>query len=207
MKKIFNPGNKSVWECVEDGDLDEITFHIENGLDLNAKKSFFNRKSLIERAADKEHWPIVAYLLERGAATTPSILFKMKMAPLYTFCRIGSFEAVKMLLNDNADIEEKNNYNWTPLHVASLNGHSEVVKLLLDKKADIEAKQKDEGTPLHLASQNGHLEVVKLLLDKKADIEAKTNLGHTPLHLASEKGHSEVVKLLQLQFKMSIPNF
>ena len=156
MKKIFNPGNKSVWECVEDGDLDEITFHIENGLDLNAKKSFFNRKSLIERAADKEHWPIVAYLLERGAATTPSILFKMKMAPLHTFCRIGSFEAVKMLLNEDTDIEEKNNYNWTSLHVASWNGHSEVVKLLLDKKADIEAKQKDEWTPLHIASQNGH---------------------------------------------------
>ena len=55
MKKIFNPGNKSVWECVEDGDLDEITFHIENGLDLNAKKSFFNRKSLLINARKSEN--------------------------------------------------------------------------------------------------------------------------------------------------------
>ncbi|KAN0086881.1 Ankyrin repeat-containing domain protein [Elaphomyces granulatus] len=61
--------------------------------------------------------------------------------PLSWAAVYGHEAVVKLLLDNNADIESKHNkYVQTPLSRAAGNGHEAVVRLLLDKNADIESK-------------------------------------------------------------------
>ena len=52
----------------------------------------------------------------------------------------GSFEMVKLLIANGADINAKNDDEWTPLHIASRYGSFEIVKLLVEKGARCECK-------------------------------------------------------------------
>ncbi|EPE03575.1 ankyrin repeat protein [Ophiostoma piceae UAMH 11346] len=102
----------------------------------------------------------------------------------------------RMLLENGADIEAKDEGGRTPLSFASDGGHEAVVQLLLQNGADIEAKDGVGRTPLSHTSVCGHEAVVQLLLQNGADIEAKDTYGWTPLLCASRNGHEAVVQLL-----------
>ena len=107
-----------------------------------------------------------------------------------------AIDVVSTLLNRNANIETKNKYEETPLHLASNNGHYDIVEELLNHNANINAENMFDNTPLHLASKNGHYDIVKELLKRNANIEATNNEDNTPLHLASENGHYDIVEEL-----------
>jgi ankyrin repeat protein len=110
---------------------------------------------------------------------------------------LNNYEAaVRPLLDSKADIEAKNNYSSTALHLAAWSGHEVTVRLLVDRKADIEANDNGGRTALHFASLNGHEATVWLLLNCKADIKAMDNNGSTALHLAALRGHKATVQLL-----------
>ena len=38
------------------------------------------------------------------------------------------------------DVNAKDEYGWTPLHVAALNGKTEIAELLLENRADINGR-------------------------------------------------------------------
>jgi len=121
------------------------------------------------------------------------------MTPLHWAAAYGHVEVVKLLLDNNADVNaSRTNDGTTSLYIAAYNGRTEVVKLLLDNNADVNASRTDDGTtPLYIAAQYGHTEVVNLLLDNNADVNARrTNDGDTPLYIAAYSGRTEVVKLL-----------
>jgi len=104
--------------------------------------------------------------------------------------------AVRLLLDSKADIEAKNNYSSTALHLAAWSGHEVTVRLLVDRKADIEPKDNGGRTALHLASLNGHQATAWLLLNCTADIKAMDNNGSTALHFAALSGNEAIVQLL-----------
>jgi len=60
-------------------------------------------------------------------------------------------DVVKYLIDEKkADFNVKNNYGWTPLHLAAYSGNLDLVKYLIDdKKADFNVKANDGWTPLH----------------------------------------------------------
>ena len=90
-------------------------------------------------------------------------------------------ECVKLLLEHGADINIKENYGWTALHMAcrycNEDSSIECVKLLLEHGADVNAKENDGWTALHLAcrycNEDSSIECVKLLLEHGADINIK----------------------------------
>jgi ankyrin repeat protein len=55
-------------------------------------------------------------------------------------CYDGRVQVVNELLRRGADIEAKDNDEWTPLHFACCNGHVAVVSELQSRGANIEAK-------------------------------------------------------------------
>jgi ankyrin repeat protein len=110
--------------------------------------------------------------------------------------RIGDEAAVRLLLEEGAELESKVDGNWTPLVQAVRNGHEAVVSLLLEKGAERESKDKYDRTPLAWAAMNGHEAVVKLLLEKGAELESKDDDGLTPLACATLNGHEAIVSLL-----------
>jgi len=50
---------------------------------------------------------------------------------------------VEYLVSKQADINEKDNDDFTPLHLASSKGHLSVVEYLVNQKADLNIKTKD----------------------------------------------------------------
>jgi ankyrin repeat protein len=103
----------------------------------------------------------------------------------------------RLLLEQGANIHNRNRQSETFLHVAINNGNKDIVKLLLDKHADGEPSRGNTNfTWLHFASQVSK-DAVKLFLDNGASIDEKEQEdGFTPLHFAVMKGDKDIVKLL-----------
>jgi ankyrin repeat protein len=108
------------------------------------------------------HTPVIAYLLEAGAAVD-STDSAGRTALMYAAS--GPFpEAVAMLLVWGAEVNIQGTLEgFTPLMTAAAEGQAEVVEILLDAGADRDLKDQDGDTALSFARENGHSHVVALL--------------------------------------------
>src|SRR5436305_15212855 len=70
---------------------------------------------------------------------------------------------LKKLLSEGADVNERDDERWTPLHWAAGAGDVGTVRLLLDYKADITATGRDNRSPLMVARASGRNDAVALL--------------------------------------------
>ena len=118
------------------------------------------------------------------------------MSPLYVACWNGHLEAVRVLLEHNANCRTAMKDGGAPLLAASQNGSCDIVRLLLDHSADIGQALTDGSTSLFLASQNGHLDVVRILLERNADVDQANTDGISPLSVAQQNNHDDVARLL-----------
>ncbi|KAG5751786.1 hypothetical protein H9Q70_005580 [Fusarium xylarioides] len=110
------------------------------------------------------------------------------------------------------DINEKDQFHWTPLHYAALSGRYVTLLVLLDHGAKITDATSSYHTAFHIAAFNGHSFVLKELLrrldgkknskqterqiGKKALPFAKDKDGHTAFTLAVKRGHTDVMNTL-----------
>ncbi|XP_028774033.1 uncharacterized protein LOC114731072 [Neltuma alba] len=147
---------------------------------------------------------------QRLLRDNPSLLNErnpvMAQTPLHVSAGHNRTDIVKFLLNwqgpDKVELEAKNMYGETPLHMAAKNGCNEATKLLLAHGAFIEAKANNGMTPLHLAVwyslRAEECLTVKTLLEYNADCSAKDNEGMTPLNHLSQGPESKKLRgLLQ----------
>ena len=135
---------------------------------------------------------MVQLLLERGAKTEAKN--SGQATALICAAEEQFEEIVDLLLRNNASVNARDKWNWTPLHRAQVKQESELVtKMLLDYKAEIDARCEKNRTPLHWAAEWGNTLTVPILLKHKADIEAKDGAGRTPLHIAIEYRQTEMV--------------
>ena len=58
----------------------------------------------------------------------------------------------KLLLRYNADVNARDEDDWTPLHIAAWWDARDVAELLLDKGADVNARDEDGWTPLDFSA-------------------------------------------------------
>ena len=78
------------------------------------------------------------------------------------YCLLSVLNAI-LNLND-VQINSKDEYGQTPLHLGAENGHEMTVKLLLERDdVEINSKDKFRRTPLFWAVRNGHEAIVDLL--------------------------------------------
>eukprot|EP00833_Pecoramyces_ruminatium_P016644 jgi/Orpsp1_1/1190676/evm.model.d7180000080485.1 len=77
--------------------------------------------------------------------------------PLIYFVKAGQHEIVKILLENNANVEETDDKGFTPIFCAINSGNIKIFDILLDKYyIDITKKNKDGETPLMLARRKGN---------------------------------------------------
>jgi ankyrin repeat protein len=186
--------------AAHNGYKEVVELLINNGADVNTKGYLGNTPlSGAIRFKEKE---TAALLRKHGAKTREELHVLLDVA------KKGDIEAVKQHLAAGADVNEKNEWGGTPLHIAAGRGHKEVVELLIANGAEVDAiierhHEKNEwcGTPLHNAAGGGHKEIVELLIAKGAEVDAiivsGRNQGKTPLDMAISSNHPETANLLR----------
>jgi len=115
---------------------------------------------------------------------------------IFEAAKQGDVEAAKWLIENGADINAKNNNDYTALINAAINGYTAIVELLIENGADINAKNNNGNTALTLAAYNGHTDIVKYLIENGADINAKNNYGFTALTLADRYNETKIVEII-----------
>ena len=72
--------------------------------------------------------------------------------PLHRAAFWGYTEIVELLINNEVDVNAKDDYGCTPLHDAAEYGHLEIAEMLIDRAPDVNALDNKGDTPLDLAS-------------------------------------------------------
>ena len=117
--------------------------------------------------------------------------------PLMRAALDGNTERVRELINQGADVNQRDDNGRTALMFAVVNRHSETVKVLLEHGADVNAKSNQGGTALMGAAMNGELGMVQALLDKGADLDARLHeTNESAATLAASHGYDDIARLL-----------
>ena len=84
--------------------------------------------------------------------------------PLHRAARGRHISQVRELIAAGVDIDARDGFGNTALHIASNQGYTEIVRELIEAGADIDIKSASGLTPVHLASSNSHPETVQMLV-------------------------------------------
>lgn len=112
---------------------------------------------------------------------------------------LGDFEAVHRAIRAGADVNARNENDWTPIMRAVVGGNLRAIDHILRAGADVNARSDRGYTPLILVNQapeENHAEIVDLLLQAGADVNAQDDMGVTPLMLLSGCKDQAAVDLL-----------
>jgi len=219
----------SIHDAANDGNIEAVKQHLAAGTDVNAKDAeSILEQTPLHNAANGGNKEIAELLISKGAEVnakdndgqtpldwasgeTAALLRKHggKMGDwfkagesIHIAASVGHIEAVKQHLTAGTNVNERDDYGWTPLHYAARWGHKEIAELLITAGADVNAKTDDGETPLHRAASEGHKEIVELLIAKGADMNAKDKglglvFANTPLDYAVDEGYTDIAALLR----------
>jgi len=109
----------------------------------------------------------------------------------------GDEEKVEELLEEGADVNQKNDIGNSLLHLAALNGNREMLKVLLsNEKIDIQARSEDGRTALFFGVNNGDVGIVQDLLKAGANPDLLDNDGDAVLHIVAMDGNAKIMQIL-----------
>eukprot|EP01112_Ceratiomyxa_fruticulosa_P008045 TRINITY_DN2086_c0_g2_i1.p1 TRINITY_DN2086_c0_g2~~TRINITY_DN2086_c0_g2_i1.p1 ORF type:complete len:604 (-),score=99.20 TRINITY_DN2086_c0_g2_i1:63-1874(-) len=124
------------------------------------------------------------------------------LTPLQIAARKGNLDVIDTLIKLGADVEAKDEHNFTALDLAIRSKQYSAVKLLCQLGAEIESEGR---LPIHHAVINNDSEMARLLVSLGANINYKPNRvndffnGVTGLHIAVEnRSRDMIVTLLDL---------
>ena len=116
---------------------------------------------------------------------------------LFGTIRHGDPGIVQCVIDEGADVDEKNSFGDPPLQKAIENGSDAIVRILVNAKANVNAKDGFENPMLHEAIERGKVEIVRILVvEGNADVDAKDRFGDPMLHEAIERGEVQIVSIL-----------
>eukprot|EP00069_Balaena_mysticetus_P006552 bmy_18585T0 len=140
---------------------------------------------------------------------------------LHQACERKNVEAVRILVQYNADTNHRCNRGWTALHESVAHNDLEVMEILGSSAqpevgvtsrtvtalithpsaspspgAEINTQASDHASALYEACKNEHEKVVEFLLSQGADANKANKDGILPLHIASKKGNYRIVQML-----------
>jgi ankyrin repeat protein len=168
---------------------------LNNGADVNVKERLTSDTPLIY-AIERQPANIVKMLIDAGANVNYRVKYATRQSVLHIAVSQQDAAKVKMLIDAGADVNVQENFEVTPLLIASGNKNTTITKLLLDGGADANLKDHYGNTPLHKAIYQNE-SMIKVLLDAGADINAAKDFsGATPLHYAARDLDVTIVGIL-----------
>jgi ankyrin repeat protein len=175
-------GDLLIHRAVSVNDFKMVKLLIENGADINIKDEQGRTPLHVARLEEDEHKEIIKLLEEKGAIDEGK---EEKIIECPGPTEEEVLKRVKEMIASGKDINLKDEYGRTELHMATVWGKENVVKFLIENHADLNPYDEDGFTPLHYALFNGYFQIAKLLIENGADVNGRNKkTGDTPLHYA-----------------------
>ena len=131
------------------------------------------------------------------AQVAPSTTEIAAYTGLFADAARGDAAEIGRLAASGADVNAREAYGRTPLHVATFGRHREAIAALAKARADLNAKERDRYDAVTIAAVADDVATLKLLLQLGASAKQVTSrYDGTALIAAAHLGHDEVVKLL-----------
>ena len=117
---------------------------------------------------------------------------------LYVACQSDDLPAVLSLLRQGANVNFRDTYSFTPLHIACANGHERIVQTLLRVPGiEVNPVTSDQATPFIKAFITNRAEVLKVMvLDSRVDVNWNMSKNTSPAFWAAEQGFLRPLKFL-----------
>jgi uncharacterized protein len=138
------------------------------------------------------------YAYQAVANKDVNIRFEGGSTPLHRAAEFRHRAIMRMLIDNYAYLEARDEQEDTPLHIAIAHDYTGLVRILVDSGADVDARDARNNSPLHLSIAPGRTTVTaEFLLDRGAEVNSRNIFGDTPLSGAMQSGvDPEFVQLL-----------
>ena len=114
-------------------------------------------------------------------------------------------EILQSLIKSGSDINIKDNYGITLLHLVSFKGQDEYLSILLQNNVDMNAKDKLNRCAINYAIMEGQLNSAYLLLEAGCELNFVDIDGNSLLHYAvSSKGNALLFSIMLIDRKINL---
>ena len=108
----------------------------------------------------------------------------------------GDVAAVRQLLDDGADVNERDARGRTAVTAAALGDEVEIAKVLIDAGADVDLQDSDRNNPLLVTGETGSVAMLREVLRADPNLGATNRYGGIAIIPASDRGHVDLVRAL-----------
>lgn len=169
--------------------LDILNLLIEKGVSPRGMSTY--GESSVRVLSRAGRFDAVQLLLKAGANPDD-----VKLTPLIEAVAFGSLADVTAIVENGADLEERDHWERTAWLFAIQTGDIEKASYLLDNGADRNVRGRCGKPPMFYAIENGHIPMLEWLIAIGIDIEQTDQFGHTALRTAVEWCSTESVNIL-----------
>lgn len=188
----------SIYEAIEQNDIDYVRKYIEEGGNVNARND--NNQTLLMRACQRNRYEIVKLLIEHpGIDITLDDGQPYHQTGFYYAIakdKKGSHQQIIDALFQSKKLSQRDK-NLALIYYVGLGDQAKVKACIEEYDCDINYSEMNMGTPLIQAVVNNQLDIIKLLLSYSTTEINKTNdLNDTALIVAARLGRTEIVTYL-----------
>jgi len=186
-----------IYSAASDGRINIVQMLLDTKADPNlGAKTEMKNESPLHAAVHNNYFGIAKLLLERGA------VFNKGESPLCWLHKTCPEKMAKLLIQNGADVNQRDEEGNTPLGRAARHARADIMKLLLDAGAEPEKTEiclgVDSGsTPLFTAAGWANKAAIKLLVERGADPNRQElEMEDTPLQYAIIECNYDTIKPL-----------
>lgn len=155
------------------GNLELTRVLLAEGFDFDLKEEVLGTP--LEAALAWQHMDVVELLLLRGARVDKGL----HTAAAHEDCD-ANLRLLEILVSHTKDIDQLDERNLTPLHLAIANKNHDAIRFLLAHGADCNIHMPPGRSPLMYACYCQDLAMVRTLLEYGADVNETTSTSFTP---------------------------
>lgn len=189
---------KKAFTFVKESDVDQLDL-MKKDIDVNRIfKLPIGKMTLLKQIMKYDSFSVQQFFfdllyqarLEQYKETAYTMLDKSGFTLFHWATLLNQLDAFDLMLQKEKNIDIRNKYGSTPLHLAIMYQQAPMVEFLLNNRADPNALN-DDYSPLCFASHRKSEKIVQMLLQHRANPNANISIYN-----AAQEGHTHIVRLL-----------